>query len=186
MTAQEQAIDKIASILQEWSMEATYRMQDNLKKRLKHNSQASQLSQSLTFEGSEVKKDSTTVEWSINDYYIYIDLGVKGTQNKSKFYGNFAFKNNHVSKGFIKSLESYITRKGIKVRMSKAESKLSVLERRKQTAFQMAKAIKKKGISGTKFYSDVFNDKEFKKLADKITDSIGGSYEINISSGFKL
>lgn len=177
-------IDKAADVMLEWAQGATDKMINNLNTRLKQKSQVSQLAESIVFDGTKVDSNGITLSWNLNDYWMFVDLGVKGTQNRAKTYGNYAFKNLHVSTGFIKSMEDYITRKGIKVRQpddtNSAESKASILDRRHAMAFAMAKAIKKKGIDGTRFYSDVFNDNEFKKLTGKLSDALGQEIEIRI------
>ena len=181
-TLKQTTIEVIASELQEWGNEATFEMLKLLKQRTKQNSQVSNLAQSIEFEGAVSTVNGSRAEWNLNDYYVYIDLGVKGVQNRSKTYGTFAFKNMHVSNGFLKSLESYITRKGIKI----PQGKQSVLERRKSLAFAMGRAIKKKGIESTRFYSDVFNEGAFQKLANRIADKLGQDYEIKITAELKI
>lgn len=178
MALPQSIIDKAQDVLAEWAAWATDEMKKNLDERLKYPD--SLLGQSIAFDGTKATPTGVYVNWELPDYAIYVDLGVKGLNNRSKTYGNFAFRNLHVSSGFIKSLESYITRKGIKVRNDRKESKKTVLDRRKSVAFSMAKAIKKKGIPGTRFYSDVFNDKGFKKLTDALEDALGQDLEVII------
>lgn len=177
-------IEATADVMEVWANEATGKMLANLRAKLKQNSQESLLAQSIVFDGTKVDANGVTLSWNLNDYWMYVDLGVKGVQNRSKTYGNFAFKNLHVSKGFLTSLEDYITRKGIKVRQpddtNSKHSRKAIFDRRKAMAFQMAIAIKKKGITGTRFYSDVFNDKEFKKLTDRLATVLGEEIEVKI------
>jgi hypothetical protein len=181
-TLKQEAIEVIASELQQWGNEATFEMQRLLDLRVKEKDKAANsLRASINFESAVSITNGTRAEWTLNDYYVYIDLGVKGVQNRSKTYGTFAFKNMHVSKGFLKSLESYITRKGKEI----PEGKGSVLERRKSLAYLMGKAIKRKGIDGTRFYSDVFNEAAFQKLANRIAEKLGQYYEIKITADLK-
>ena len=117
----------------------------------------------------------------MDDYYIFVDLGVKGTENKSKTYtsndypAGFQFKNLSTPPQMIDSLKNYISRKGIPLQDLKGNA--MTIE---QKAFQMGKAIKKKGTDGTRFYSDVFNDKGFKRLTDKLEKKLGGDFEAGI------
>lgn len=178
MAVPQAIIDKAQDVVAEWAAWATDEMKKNLNERLKYPD--SLLGQSITFDGTKATANGVFVNWELPDYAIYVDLGVKGVNNRSKTYGNFAFKNLHVSAGFIKSLENYITRKGIKVRNDRKESKKTVLDRRKSVAFAMARAIKKKGITGTRFYSDVFNNAGFKKLTDSLEEALGQQLEIII------
>jgi hypothetical protein len=187
----QEMINTTAKVLQEWGNEATAQMQQLLKKRLKQNSQVSQLAESIDWTGSKVTTNGTTAVWNLNDYWIYIDLGVKGTKNRAKTYTNvdypagFKFKNLGVPPQMRNAMQSYIARKGIKVRQSVRESKQTVIERSFQMAHAMSVAVKKKGIDGTRFYSDVFNDKGFKRLTDKLEKALGQEVEIKIIAELK-
>jgi len=182
-------IDKASDIVLEWAQEATDKMKENLRTRLKRNSQESLLGQSIIFDGTKIDSDGITLSWNMEDYYMFVDLGVKGVKNTAKTYGNFSFKNLHVSRKFIKSMELYITRKGIPVRQAddskSMESKKGIMDRRKAMAFQMAVSVKKKGITGTKFYTDVFNEKELQALADRLSDLMGEDLEVRIIQNIK-
>lgn len=192
-TLSQDIINTVASELQEWGNEATFQMQKLLQERLKQNAQVSELSQSIDWTGTQVSTNGVIAEWNLNDYYIYIDLGVKGVQNRSKtstskeYPTGFKFKNLHISKGFISNMEDYITRKGIKLPANKKDGvQKTWQDRRKALAVQMAKAVKKKGIDATRFYSDVFNDEAFEKLARRISEKIGKDMEFKITSEFKI
>jgi len=184
-------INTTAKVLQEWGNEATAQMQQLLKKRLKQNSQVSQLAESIDWTGSKVTTNGTTAVWNLNDYWVYVDLGVKGVKNRAKTYTNadfpsgFKFKNLGVPPQMVNAMQSYIARKGVKVRQSKGESKQTVIERSFQMATAMSIAVKKKGIDGTRFYSDVFNDKGFKRLNDMLEKALGQEIEIKIIANFK-
>jgi hypothetical protein len=187
----QEMINTTAKVLQEWGNEATAQMQQLLKKRLKQNSQVSQLAESIDWTGSKVTTNGTTAVWNLNDYWIYIDLGVKGVKNRAKTYTNvdypagFKFKNLGVPPQMRNAMQSYIARKGIKVRQSVRESKQTVIERSFQMAHAMSVAVKKKGIDGTRFYSDVFNDKGFKRLTDVLEEALGQDVEIKIIAELK-
>jgi len=177
-----------ANVLQEWGNEATAQMQQLLKKRLKQNSQVSALAESIDWTGSKVTTNGTTAVWNLNDYWIYIDLGVKGIKNRAKTYTNvdypagFKFKNLGVPPQMRNAMQSYIARKGLQVANKQGESKLTASFRMAQA---MSIAVKKKGIDGTRFYSDVFNDKGFKRLNDKLEKALGQEVEIKIIADFK-
>lgn len=192
MALSQSIIDKAAAILQEWGNEATFEMQKLLKQRLKQNAQVSDLAQSIDFTGSKVTTAGAIAIWNLNDYWVYVDLGVKGVQNRSRTYtskdfpAGFRFKTMGVGTKMSAALYQYIVRKGIKVRQNKKESKASVMERGKQMANAMGRAIKKKGITGTRFYSDVFNDKGFKRLTDKLETALGQEIEVRIITALKI
>jgi len=181
-----------ANVLQEWGMEATAEMQKLLLARVKRgNATDNLLARSIIFDGTKITTQGTTAVWDLNDYWIYVDLGVKGVKNRSKTYtsvdypSGFKFKNLGVPPQMRNAMQDYISRKGIKVRDSKGESKQTVIERSFQMAHAMSVAVKKKGIDGTRFYSDVFNDKGFKRLSDKLEKALGQEVEIKIIADFK-
>ena len=181
-----------ASVLQEWGTKQTEQMQKLLLARVKRgNATDNLLARSIIFDGSKVTTNGTTAVWNLNDYWVYVDLGVKGVNNRSKTYTNkdfpsgFKFKNLGVSPQMRNAMQDYIARKGIKVRQSKGESKQTVIERSFQMAYAMAKAVKRKGIDGTRFYSDVFNEAGFKRLNDILEKALGQEIEITIIANFK-
>jgi len=199
MPLSQELIDKANSVLLEWSNEATAEMQRLLNERLKKTAQESMLSQSINFEGTEAFVGGVTATWSLDDYYVYVDLGVKGYQNKSKTYTSvefpqgFQFKNygkkpktdkpiSGAPSPMVAALQNYISRKGIQVIPKGGKS---VIEESFSMAKTMTYFIKKKGTDGTRFYSDVFNDKGFKRLTDKLERSIGGEFEVKIIAQLK-
>ena len=133
----------------------------------------------------------------LNDYWMFVDLGVKGLVNKSavgiptKTYTNkdypngFSFKNMNTPPQMISNLQDYIARKGIQARVSKNESGAQVIETSFQMAQSMADAIKMKGIDGTRFYSDTFNDESFNELTNELSKVIGQEVEFRLITEFK-
>ena len=186
MPLSQELITKAQNILQEWSNEATAEMQRLLNERLKKNQYESALSQSINFEGTDATAEGAVATWSLDDYYIFVDLGVKGVNNKSKTYtsddypAGFQFKNLGTPPQMIDAMKNYISRKGIPLQDLQG-NKMTI----EQKAFQMSKAVKSKGTDGTRFYSDVFNDKGFKRLTDKLERSIGGEFEVKIIAQLK-
>ena len=187
-TINEDIVNTTARILQEWGNEATGEMQRLLKTRLKQNSQVSQLAESIDWTGTKVSTNGTVAVWNLNDYWVYVDLGVKGVQNRSKYYKSlefptgFSFKTLGVGTQMRNAMQNYIARKGIKVDPKKGQSRL---EASFQKAYAMSRAVKKKGIDGTRFYSDVFNEKGFKKLTDRLEAALGKEIEITIVTDIK-
>lgn len=184
----QEVIETMASVLQEWGNEATYQMKRNLKSRLKQRAQVSELEQSINFDRTRATVNGAVVEWSLNDYWIYIDLGVKGVKNKVKTYtskdypGGFKFKNLGVGFQMRDAMQNYIARKGIKVDAKEGQSRLQASF---QKAYAMSKAVKKKGIEGTRFYSDVFNEQGFDRLAKKLEKALGQTVEITFVEDLK-
>jgi hypothetical protein len=52
-------------------------------------------------------------------------------------------------------------------------------------AKSMADAIKKKGIDGTQFYSDTFNQESYNELTTKLSAIIGQEVEFRLITEFK-
>ncbi len=186
----QEIIQTTASILQEWGNEATVQMKKLLSQRLVSNRDIA-LSQSIDWTGTKVSVQGTTAIWNLNDYWIYVDLGVKGVNNRSKTYVSkdypqgFKYKNLGTPPAMIKSLSDYIARKGIPVTKSKRNPRESNKDANLRLAKRMSYFIKRKGITGTRFYSDVFNEYGFKRLTDKLQNALGAEVEIRILADFK-
>jgi len=176
-TLDQSIIEAVALEAQKWANEATYQMKKNLADTGKDKSL---LSQSIMIEDTEITDTSVKINWLLPDYYVFIDLGVRGVQNKVKTFGSYAFKNLFVGRKMLSSIEDWITRKGIKVRQGKEPLK-NVLDRRKSIAFAIARSVKKKGIEGTLFYTSVFTEASLQVLASRIEKAIGKDFEVNIT-----
>jgi hypothetical protein len=178
-----------AKVLQEWGRKQTEEMQKLLLARVKRGNKTDNLlARSIIFDGTKITTQGTTAVWDLNDYWMYVDLGVKGVKNRSKTYtsvdapAGFQFKTLGVGFKMLHAFTDYITRKGIKVITEPGER---VIEAQFSMAHAMAKAVKKKGIDGTRFYSDVFNDKGFKRLNDMLEKALGQEIEIKIIADIK-
>lgn len=183
-------MEKAAKIMKEWGNSVVSELRHNLNERLKENDSESNLSQSIQVYDTFVIKNKVQFVLALNDYFIYIDLGVKGVKNKSitfqndKYPSGFHFKNLGTPPQMINSLQNYIARKGIPVRKSKSQSSKSVLNQSFQMAKSMAIAIKRKGIDGTRFFSDVYDNDAFIDLEKRLELGLGHEIEINI--GYSL
>jgi hypothetical protein len=81
----------------------------------------------------------------------------------------------------IASLQNFIARKGLTAKKSES----GVTQTTFQMAMSMAEAIKKKGIDGTRFYSDTFDEANFKRLETRLQQGLGQDIEIKIINDFK-
>jgi hypothetical protein len=173
MKLSDEILNKCADVLMEWGNANANEMRRLLRERLKHKKTESSLAQSIDLQDPIIKGGVVSMAIDLNDYWMYIDLGVKGLVNSSavgvptKTYTNkdypsgFAFKNTSTPPQMISNLQDFIARKGIQARTSKTESGRQVIESSFQMAQAMADAIKLKGIDGTRFYSDTFNDESY-------------------------
>ena len=79
----------------------------------------------------------------------------------------------------IKSIEEWITAKGIPVRKSKGESKLSVMERRRGMAFAIARSIgakgtiKRFGYQGSGFIKEVLTPANLQVISEALAKMYG-------------
>ena len=199
MTLSDEILDKCADVLMEWGNANAESMRQLLRQRLKHKKTESSLAESINPKNPTIKGGVVSMEIELNDYWMFIDLGVKGLRNKSgpktgsiptKTYTNkdfpqgFSFRNMATPPQMISNLQDFIARKGIEARIAN-ESTSEVI----QTAFQMAEsmaiAIKLKGIDGTKFYSDTFNQESYNELTTKLSSIIGQEVEFRLITEFK-
>ena len=197
MKLSDEILDKCADVLLEWGNKNAEQMRVFLRQRLKQKQTESNLAQSIQTKGAMVKGDVVTMTIDLNDYWMFVDLGVKGLKNQSasgvptKTYTNkdfpqgFAFKNTSTPPQMILALQDFIARKGIPARTSKDQSNFDVVVTSFQMASAMADAIKLKGIDGTKFYTDTFNQESYNELTTMLSDIIGQEVEFRLITEFK-
>jgi hypothetical protein len=197
MTLSEEILDKCADVLLEWGNANAEQMRILLRQRLKQKQTESNLAQSIQTKGATVKGGVVTMTIDLNDYWMFVDLGVKGLKNRSAsgtptktftnkdFPQGFSFKNMETPPQMISNLQDYIARKGIQVRTSKSQSGAEVIQNSFTMAQSMADAIKKKGIDGTQFYSDTFNQESYNELTNKLSTIIGQEVEFRLITEFK-
>ena len=197
MTLSDEILDKCGDVLLKWGNKNAEHMRVLLRQRLKQKQTESNLAQSIVLKNPTIKGGMVTMAIDLNDYWMYVDLGVKGLVNKSavgiptKTYTNkdfpngFSFKNMATPPQMISNLQDYIARKGIQARVSKNQSTAQVIETSFQMAQSMADAIKMKGIDGTRFYSDTFNDESYNELTNELSKVIGQEVEFRLITEFK-
>jgi hypothetical protein len=199
MTLSDEILDKCADVLMEWGNANANEMRRLLRERLKHKKTESLLAQSIEHKDPTIKNGVVSMAIDLNDYWMFIDLGVKGLRNRSgkttgsiptKTYTNkdfpqgFSFRNIGTPPQMINSLQDFIARKGIEARVGN-ESTSKVIQTSFQMAESMATAIKLKGIDGTKFYSDTFNQESYNELTNKLSTIIGQEVEFRLITEFK-
>jgi hypothetical protein len=112
-------------------------------------------------------------------YYKFIDAGVKGT---SGGVGQYSFKNNFVGRKMQEAIRKWLVKEGLKDRtgrhkpISKRETRRrSITETSRRVAFAIAKAVKKKGLKRTNFFS-----KALKSTKDKSKQELSKGFKIDI------
>jgi len=195
-----ETLDKVASALKLWGNANAESMRKLLRERVKHKNTESSLAESIEPKDPTIKGNVVSMTIGLNDYWMYIDLGVKGLRNRSavstgsvptKTYTNkdypqgFKFRNMGTPPQMIDSLQDFIARKGIQARVSEDQSGSEVIQTSFQMAQSMASAIKLKGIDGTKFYTDTFTDEAYSELTTMLSDIIGQDVEFRLITELK-
>ena len=199
MKISDEILDKCADVLLEWGNANANEMRRLLRERLKHKKTESRLAESIDLQDPTIKGGVVSMAIDLNDYWMFIDLGVKGLRNRSgkttgsiptKTYTNkdfpsgFSFRNIGTPPQMINSLQDFIARKGLEARVGN-ESTSKVIQTSFQMAESMALAIKLKGIDGTKFYTDTFNQESYNELTNKLSLIIGQEVEFRLITEFK-
>lgn len=124
------------------------------------------LSESLKIVNPQVLNGTVMqVDIEANDYYKFVDGGVAGTESGT---GEFAFKNNRVSKKMMTAIRKWLIREGIKGTtdrkykgISKREDfRKSITETSQRVAYAIATSIKKKGLKQTNFFKNAVSETE--------------------------
>jgi hypothetical protein len=201
LSESEHLLEEAAKVMQYWGNEMARSMEDKLNQRLKNTMQESNLAQSIHVdEDSYITKDSVSLTIELNDYYVFVDLGVRGMVNKDKdgvptktytskeFPGGFSFHNLGYSQDMINALQLYIARKpNLKkpIRKSPSQKTSEVIEDSFAAAKTMAYFIKKKGLDGTLFYTETFTDAAFNDLVNRLEFVLGNDIELQVTQHFK-
>lgn len=164
--------EKIANVLAEWSQERI----DNAKELLNNQKvpYTSPLNQSIQTTELKVQGLNIGIGFTANDYYIYLDEGVRGLKNKVKTSGLFSFKTPFPSRDMIRNLKDYIPRYPNNSAFPKP-NKYSV----EKAAIGMAYAVKQKGVNQKPFWKPTFNEAAFNYLANRLEEALG--QEINLT-----
>lgn len=193
--------DSIAAITQQWADERVENAKGILEKYGVRREM--QLPASIA-NYQRVGKSGILIEFYANDYYIYVDQGVKGigfnqgvlvgrntkfnkkvsafgVQRSALTTGKYSYKTPFVSRKMVQNISDWIPRAQVLVRKDTSESsKGSVIPRKEQLAWAIAKNIKRTGIGKTLFWSDTFDDDAFVDLANRIAPVVGGQITITI------
>lgn len=139
------------------------------------------LSESLKIVNPQVINGTVMkVEVEANDYYKFVDGGVRGTRSGS---GVFAFKNEFVSKKMMIAIRKWLIREGIKGRTdnkyrgisNREDFRKSITETSQSVAYAIARSIKKKGLKQTNFFANAVTDTE-----QKVEQEMSKGFEIDI------
>jgi hypothetical protein len=136
------------------------------------------LGQSITTTELKVEGLNIGIGFTANDYYIFIDEGVKGLKNARKNSGVFSFKTPFPSRDMIKNLEDYIPRYGI---VPSGGGKKKTIPKKEKAAIGIAFAVKQLGIAQKPFWKPTFNEAAFNDLAARLEDALGEDINLTLT-----
>jgi hypothetical protein len=134
------------------------------------------LGQSITTTELKVDGLNIGIGFTADDYYIYLDEGVRGLKNQVKNSGVFSFKTPFPSRDMIKNLKDYIPRYPNNNAFPKP--KKDTIEK---AAIRMAYAVKQKGVNQKPFWKPTFNEAAFNDLASRLEDALGGDINLTLT-----
>ena len=143
----------------------------NLKKSGKTAS--GKLGDSLKYE-FKVNQNSVEFDFFAEDYWKFVDKGVKGKFSSSKAPNSpYQFGSGTGKKGGLRSaIDKWVIRKGLQnVRNEKGQ-----FINRKQMVSMISRAIYNRGLSATQFFSKPF-DEGFNNLPDEILEAYGKDFD---------
>jgi hypothetical protein len=166
--------EKIAKVLDEWAKDRVKNATDLLDKQ--GIPYSSPLNQSIQTTELKVLGLNVGIGFTANDYYIYLDEGVRGLKNKVKTSGLFSFKTPFPSRDMIKNLKEYIPRYPNNSAFPKP-NKYTV----EKAAIGMAYAVKQKGVNQKPFWKPTFNEASFNDLANMLEDALGEQINLTLT-----
>jgi hypothetical protein len=130
--------------------------------------------------------DTISVQLVMNDYWKYVDKGVKGRKSTyaESSASPFQYPASPKSSGgkFQNSLQLWIAQKPIQVRTSPEQSGRQVRNINASIAYAMRSSIIDKGIRATNFFSSVINEQSLQTLTDQLEMQLGKKVEIGLST----
>jgi hypothetical protein len=169
----ENVTEIISQVLKEWADDRVVTAIDTLDKQF---AVKPLLGQSITTTELKVQGLNIGIGITADDYYIYLDEGVRGLKNKVKNSGLFSFKTPFPSRDMIKNLKDYIPRYPNNNNFPKP--KKDTIEK---AAVRMAYAVKQKGVNQKPFWKPTFNEAAFNDLASRLEDALGEDINLTLT-----
>ena len=134
----------------------------------------------------ELKEGGMVVSIYMDEYWKFVDKGVKGTQDEKAPDSPFSFKSSKKSipAHLLSGTNGWIAAKSISLadiasnrkdkngKKVKRKRTLTNPEANKTLAFAMARSIHQKGVKAKPFYSDLINEKWVKSFAVKMGEAL--------------
>lgn len=179
------ALGVMEAMLAEYIGEFLTKAADNLN--ASDSTSTGSLEESMTFR-IEPQGGGYVVNFLANDYYKFVDQGVRGVgPGNINTSSDFKFKNAWPSKSHIAAIQKWmkdnnmtakamdVSRYGAVGRERKARSRPS----NRSAAFFIARAIKRRGLPATNFWQDAF-DQTFADFGQKMSQALGVSLAVNL------
>jgi hypothetical protein len=163
----------ISEVLKQWAIEREEKAIETLDSQFQVKPL---LGQSITTTELKVDGLNIGIGFTADDYYIYLDEGVRGLKNKVKNSGVFSFKTPFPSRDMIKNLKDYIPRYPNNNAFPKP--KKDTIEK---AAIRMAYAVKQKGVNQKPFWKPTFNEAAFNDLAARLEEALGEDINLTLT-----
>jgi hypothetical protein len=163
----------ISEVLKQWALEREEKAIETLDSQF---AVKPLLGQSITTTELKVEGLNIGIGFTADDYYIYLDEGVRGLKNKVKNSGVFSFKTPFPSRDMIKNLKDYIPRYPNNNAFPKP--KKDTIEK---AAIRMAYAVKQKGVNQKPFWKPTFNEAAFNDLASRLEEALGEDINLTLT-----
>jgi len=123
------------------------------------NISSGSLASSFVITDPKMEGNKITLNVTANDYYQYLNDGVKGTKSGA---GKFAFKNDYPSKKMVEQIKAYLKRskratRNVSQTISAQETKQKSIGELSK-AYAVARSIKQHGIKATGFFTKALED----------------------------
>lgn len=147
------------------------------------------LASSIKFETTETK-NGLIIEVFVNDYYKFVDKGVRGVSSKNiNTTSPYRFKYANPSKSHVEAMRGWIRRNGLKSRAKDVQKYGRIGRENRQPedlrlAKIIARSIKKKGLRETGFWTDSINE-VFKDFDIKMSQALGIDIVVNLQNMVK-
>ncbi len=147
------------------------------------------LASSIKFETTETK-NGIIIEVFVNDYYKFIDKGVKGIgRNNKNTTSPYKFRTLNPSQSHVNAIRKWINRNGIKARATDVKKYGAVGREKRQPqdkslAYIIARSIKSKGLERTGFWTDSI-EQTFKDFDVKMSQALGIDIRVNLENMVK-
>ena len=172
MATSKREIDEIVTdIVKDWLEERTNQMKAILESKGISPKSGAILPQDIKVPPINITATNYQAQLELEDYYEFVDEGVKGIQNQRPNTGRFSFKNDKPNRKMAMSLMDWAARgshKGIT-----KENALGY-------AYGRAVNIKRRGIRETRFFRDSTEDRYTEQLITSLQNALGNSFEISI------